>query len=239
MLNLNSQYLTTGTKTPTTTSTNSLNSKNQVTLDKLTSGLSVCKVQINPANTNNVTAARQLANSLASLLNDNGISAFVSNNSNLNEANIVVNLYVGSSRYTNFKLRYFSNPSLTLATTIQNYLWFYSLANATITHTSRQRLYELARQGIIPVDIIFPGNTTDLLTHGNFYCKSVSSAVTAFIVRTVSSAVSPPVEAAPSPAPQPIFRKMGIITKLHCRSRLLFNVKRTNNNINRMYRQAG
>ena len=148
------------------------------------------KVQLLPAakNNRNVLQTRQLANFLAEQLNQNGVNAFVSNNTNIRDANIIITVGIGSSRYSYFRLRYFGNPSLRLATTIQERLWFYHLTQAFATSATAQRNYELARQGIIPIHIIFPGSPAELIIHAEHYCTTIASAITAFTSSLVRNA---------------------------------------------------
>ena len=194
------------------------------------------KVQLLPAakGNRNVLQTRQLANFLAEQLNQNGVNAFVSNNPELRDVNLIITVGIGSSRYSYFKLRYFGNPACALATTIQDRLWFYHLTQAFATSTTAQRNYELARQGIVPLHIIFPGSPAELIIHAEHYCITIASAITAFTSGLVRNARGEGGFAANTLKP-----KGSAQTKLHCRSCLLFNIKSTNNDIDGMYRQAG
>ena len=204
-----------------------------------TTSLQGTKVQLLPAakNNRNVLQTRQLANCLAERLNQNGVNAFVSNNTNIRDVNLTITVGIGSSRYSFFRLRYFGNPAYTLAATIQERLWFYHLTQAFATSATAQRNYELARQGIVPLHIIFPGSPAELIRHAAPYCVTLAGAITYFISETVRNARGEGGFAANTTFN--LNPKVSAKTKLHCRSCLLFNVKRTNNDIDRMYRQAG
>ena len=193
--------------------TNSGNLQKQVTQGTLTSILSACKVQLLPAEKNNskTIQSRTLANCLANYLSEEGVATFVSNNLQMGNCNILIYISVGGIKFNNFALRYSCNPSLALANSIQSYLWFKNLTVASIRYSIRQRDYELIRQGILPLQVIFPGNPTDLAVSAENYCHSIARAIAVFVHNTIHQNV---VEVAtPPPLLSVINPRRSVVTK--------------------------
>lgn len=101
----------------------------------------------------------------------------------------------------------------------------------------RQDLYNMAKNGIVPIVVCVPSNTTDLEYYGERYAATIAGAIKTFTVLLTPYAAAgntlydDPDEEGGEPS--------GFKMKLHRRSRLLFYVKRADNDINRMYCQAG
>ena len=238
MLGLDFQYQTKNLKMCNTMQENCRTWQNQVTPEPLNMISWGCVVQLRPLakNVSNVTTCRKLANCLADrLLEYGGIRPFVSNNTNLKEADIVIDIRIrtGKNIDDRFSLLYTGNLSLRLALILQDHLWFKCLSTADLISTSRQNLYNLARNGIIPVTIGFPNNRNDLEYYGDRYVNTIAGAVKTFTVLLQRG------EGGYAANTTAIYSKDSIYRKLNRWCRLLFDIKCTNNNIDRMHRQTG
>ena len=185
MSNSNCQFQTLKSTTSTIMFNNFKKCKSQDILGKSASDLSVFKVQILPKNGKNTMINRRLANSLTNQLQSEGVNAYTSNNNNIRDIDLRLDINISNNRlgYHSFRFSYASDMSYRIAQQMAKYLWFYHYTDSHIGLNARVEHYNLLRDGIVPLMILFPSANDEILVNAEtLYTPTIAHALANFLV---------------------------------------------------------